>query len=386
MHIAFPIGIHFGWGNCGRYISRCLSELTPLQIAMPFYRSDVTSTMEYERLSACQVASGVLQKIQSNQPVHIDGPLLQAIDTIAMTPIFPNLTGSPLVGYTFFEVDVLLDEAVSALANFDLVIAGSRWCESILNAHGCSHTATVIQGIDPEIFFPGNDSPPKDRFTIFSGGKFELRKGQDLVIRAFRVFKERYQDAHLLCAWFNPWEKSMDSMQLSPHIIVSANTGGYFDRIREVLVDNGISLDDVTILPPKRMDEMVWVYRFADVGLFPNRCEGGTNLVLMEFMATGKPAIATDTSGHKDILTDRNAMLLECLRPFPYTIEPYPTIHWEECDVDEIVAKLEWAYHHRSEVKAIGMQAAYDMQRLTWEASAKKFLQVIDQLSAKQGT
>ncbi len=40
---------------------------------------------------------------------------------------------------------------------------------------------------------------------VFSGGKFELRKGQDVVIRAYRVLQDRHPDVMLVNAWFNPW-------------------------------------------------------------------------------------------------------------------------------------------------------------------------------------
>jgi hypothetical protein len=37
--------------------------------------------------------------------------------------------------------------------------------------------------------------------------------------------------------------------------------------------------------------QMPQVLREMDVGIFPNRCEGGTNLVAMECMACGMPVI-----------------------------------------------------------------------------------------------
>ena len=42
---------------------------------------------------------------------------------------------------------------------------------------------------------------------------------------------------------------------------------------------------------------MPQVYQNTDVGIFPSRCEAGTNLVMMEYMACGKPAIATVGTG-----------------------------------------------------------------------------------------
>ena len=42
---------------------------------------------------------------------------------------------------------------------------------------------------------------------------------------------------------------------------------------------------------------------WADAGLFPNRCEGGTNLVAMEAMASGLPVILSGTSARPPPLT-----------------------------------------------------------------------------------
>jgi hypothetical protein len=44
-----------------------------------------------------------------------------------------------------------------------------------------------------------------DRFKIFSGGKLEFRKGQDLVLLAFRAFAHRHSDVLLGTAWSQPW-------------------------------------------------------------------------------------------------------------------------------------------------------------------------------------
>ena len=62
------------------------------------------------------------------------------------------------------------------------------------------------QGVDTTLFHPG---PPRrpfgDRFVVFSGGKLAFRKGQDLVVAAFRRFHRRHPDALLVTCWQNSW-------------------------------------------------------------------------------------------------------------------------------------------------------------------------------------
>ena len=115
------------------------------------------------------------------------------------------------------------------------------------------------------------------------------------------------------------------------------------------------------------------LFRNTDVGLFPNRCEGGTNLVLMEYMACGKPAIASYSSGHRDILTPRNAIMIKAMRPLTLSRNGGPVALWDDPDLDEIISHLDWSYHHRDELRAIGSRAGEDLREKTWQRSAEQF-------------
>ena len=53
---------------------------------------------------------------------------------------------------------------------------------------------------------------------IFSGGKFEFRKGQDLVVRAVKVLQERHRDVALVAAWHNYHAKAHQTMTASPYV------------------------------------------------------------------------------------------------------------------------------------------------------------------------
>ena len=77
-----------------------------------------------------------------------------------------------------------------------LIIAGSHWNEHVLRSNGIVATTTVLQGVDTALFHPGPRSGRfRDRFVIFSGGKLEFRKGQDLVLKAFKCFHQRHEEA-----------------------------------------------------------------------------------------------------------------------------------------------------------------------------------------------
>jgi glycosyltransferase involved in cell wall biosynthesis len=111
----------------------------------------------------------------------------------------------------------------------------------------------------------------------------------------------------------------------------------------------------------------------TDIGVFPNRCEGGTNLVLMEYMACGKPAIVSNWSGHTDVANSQNSLLLNNLHDCDSQFSGW-SARWKSPDVDELVDKIEYAYHHRGEIKKLGAQAALDMRKFEWRFCAEKFL------------
>lgn len=178
----------------------------------------------------------------------------------------------------------------------------------------------------------------------------------------------------LLTNWYNQWGESFKTMSASPFIkfnnTISTN---YENTINKILFDNGIDITRVINIPPTPNTSMARIYKNTDIGLFPNRCEGGTNLVLMEYMACGKPTIASFNSGHKDILTSENSIKIEKMRQIKVYKEKKNIAIWDEPNLDEIISHLEWAYHNRENLKVIGEQAGIDLGKMTWNQSAKNF-------------
>jgi hypothetical protein len=49
---------------------------------------------------------------------------------------------------------------------------------------------------------------------------------------------------------------------------------------------------------------------------------------------------------------------------------------WDDPDLNEIIARLEWAYENRNSLAVIGEQAGDDLSRRTWNQSARDFLEI----------
>ena len=73
-----------------------------------------------------------------------------------------------------------------------------------------------------------------------SGGKFELRKGQDLVLRAVKILQEKYQDIILINCWYNKWPASTQLMGYSRFIRFEYQNKPWRELMNRTYVINGL--------------------------------------------------------------------------------------------------------------------------------------------------
>ncbi|MEM7200971.1 MAG: glycosyltransferase family 4 protein [Planctomycetota bacterium] len=358
IHTVFPDGGATGWGVCGRALTAALDRLDG--------------------------ARGVVAEPAS---LPQGQPTLQAIRNVDFAPLRPELRGRPQVGYTFFERDHLTAEEVTRLRDaFDHVAAGSSWCAATLRAHGVA-AAAIPQGIDHDLFAPpAVPAPPQatPRFAVFSGGKLELRKGQDLVIRAFAALRSRHSDVVLVSAWHNPQPASRHTLAASRHLDVRWRGDDEVAIAQNLLADHGVAPTDALVLPALPQAALAAACRATDVGVFPSRCEGGTNLVLMEYQACGRPVIATCATGHLDVVDPASPLLLQRLGDLRLDLPSGETWSgWVEPDLDELVERLEWAYQQREALPGLGAQASARMRAFSWDAAAARFAELFAQTALR---
>jgi ADP-heptose:LPS heptosyltransferase/glycosyltransferase involved in cell wall biosynthesis len=350
LYLGLSSGENFGWGICGDYLTKELSK------------------------KIRTVALAENGELRNNR--NLPGRVFHTLKAADLSTLFPA-RGTHNFGYTFFENE-LMPQSLMNGGDYDLVFSGSTWCKERLFEAGIKHVDVLIQGVDQEIFYPIAAEKSQDQFVIFSGGKFELRKGQDLVLHAIKILQAKYTDIVLVNVWYNKWPQTMQMMGLSPYIRFQLRGSSWLEIMDHLYLINGIDPTRVITYPIVSNHQLRSLYQQTDLGLFPNRCEGGTNLVLMEYMACAKPVIAAYTSGHKDILTENNSLMLTQLRKFPVHDQQNRLVSsWEEPSLDELIAEIEHAYHHRDEIKAIGRQAGEDLKKYTWKGAAAKVLAAI---------
>jgi glycosyltransferase involved in cell wall biosynthesis len=164
LYLGLHAGKNFGWGICSQYLIQELSTLTKIH---------------------------VLEKTDSSTSTRsFPGKLFMGLVDEDFYPLFENVRGTENYAYTFFE-NVLSDVSVNNAKRYRKVLAGSTWCRDRMIEKGIANCGILIQGIDPNKFYPVKAKQNTDQFVIFSGGKFELRKGQDLVLKAFKILQDK---------------------------------------------------------------------------------------------------------------------------------------------------------------------------------------------------
>lgn len=378
IYLGLPYGSNFGWGVLGKEIIFAMSQLTDVRVLAPPQVDqrlfDEFELFQLRRLLADPKDYGQ----QTNGAKPLSGPVIQAAIRRGLEPFVPNLAPPADLAYAVFEEDRLLPEAVAlARRSYRRIAVPSAYCADVLRRHGFSEVSIVPHGVDAKLFRPRDEPRPflQDRFLIFSGGKFELRKGQDVVIRAYKVLQDRHKDVMLVNSWHNNWASARDTMASSALIrYFSPKNSDHHAWIHALLASHGIDVERVITVGQRDHRLLPELYHSTDLGLFPNRAEGGNNMVLMKYMACGKPVLAAFNSGHKDILRRQNAVLIENHRPLEFRAGGELIATWSDPSLEETIEKLEWCYRNRGQLQSLARQAAEDMRGFSWQKLAEGLL------------
>ena len=194
------------------------------------------------------------------------------------------------IGFPIFELDTFNDLEKHHLNSCDHLFVCSKWAKEICldqTRFGEHRVHVVPLGVDMNIF----KSAPRrvdDKTIFFNCGKWEIRKGHDILIQAFNKVVEEYDNVELWMMCSNPFNSQEENNrwhQLYNH-------------------------PKVKLIPRAETQREVYnIMSQVDCGVFPSRGEGW-NLELLEMMAVGKYVITTNYSAHTEFCSQENATLI----------------------------------------------------------------------------
>ena len=383
IHLGWPITPWTGWGRYGLNLA---AELRRAGCAVA-----VDGIAGWQQCSAEEQTAlgGVIDLSQraAGEPAIPVAVSLQAIGNRgSCSPRSQAIEAERTIGVIFSEDTRWLPEEVARLNELSAVVAGSTWNAAVLRAAGVRNVVTILQGIDPELWCqtapdPGFAARLAGRFALFSGGKLEFRKGQDIVLAAFRRFHSLHPDAVLVTAWQNPWPETIRGIDLAGHVTglpkVVTGAGGDSLDLATWAAAQGIERSafiDLGLLAGHDLPR--WV-RACDLAVFANRAEGGTNLVAMECIAAGLPTVLSGNTGHLDLADD--ATMLSGQGRVPVGCPFYRDMTgWGETSVADLVAAMEQGYAQRHAPRAaLAARGREFAARCSWRENARQMLRVL---------
>ena len=365
----WALGTHSGWGT---YALNFAVQCARNGISPAIFWSEKDLVLTEEQAAAIGDALKEVPRWNAmlrQGPTTLDFPFLHALgDNLEF--LYPTLDvkGKPDVGVIFFETEGFTPANVARAQRFDLIVAGSTWNKEVLERQGLKRIAFCPQGVDLSRFTPRpRQNSFAGRFTVFSGGKLEIRKGQDITIAAFKRFHARHPDALLITAWNSPWPQIAESVAMSDHVKGAPAIGAAGElEVPQWLVANGIPEEafvSLRTLPNVVVPDLL---KEIDLAVFPNRCEGGTNLAAMECMAMGVPVVLSRNTGHRDLIRDGNCYTLDQQKSVGTIVNRPELADWGESSVDELVERMEQAYSNRADATARGAAGRAFMQSWDW--------------------
>ncbi len=381
--LSWQISELHGWGLVGTHT--CLHLLdagrSPLLLCEPALaalrprnRARIEPLMEnYRRIGAISAA-------RSGQPLRLSGAvMLHALSNGVVWDEPSRLyRGERNIGVIAFEDTGLDAGAIDRARGFDRIVVHSTYNRRLLRERGVADVTCIFQGVDPDELEPV--APRRafgDRFVIFSGGKLEFRKGQDIALAAFTRFHQRHPEALLVTAWINPWPHTARGMAESRHAPIPVTVAEGRLDLEGWATANGASPGSVIDLGFLSRDRLAGLFAECHAALFPNRCEGATNLVAMEAMACGVPTILSANTGHLDLI--REGTCLPLLHQDPVSDPGSRRIGWGESSVDEAVACLEALYQDRAAARDIGESGrSFVRAERSWADFARAFTEAAD--------
>jgi glycosyltransferase involved in cell wall biosynthesis len=262
------------------------------------------------------------------------------------------------IGFPIFELDTFTKQELHHMRSCDELMVCSEWAKGVIQDHGLGNTIHVVPlGVNNTIFRPSNNIPrPRGHAVFFNCGKWEVRKGHDILIKAFKMAYEKNPNIELWMMCHNPF-----------------NSIGENEKWESLYSHPGVKL-----IPRAETQEGVYnMMAQADCGVFPSRGEGW-NLELLEMMSVGRHVIATNYSAHREFCNAENSTLIDINNvELAYDNKWFfGQGKWANINEDTISnissAMLAFAANHTGAVSEAGINTASEF---TWHNTANKLIE-----------
>lgn len=192
--------------------------------------------------------------------------------------------------FSFFELDTLNQKEITHMSSQDVQFVASKWANQILLKHNINNGVVAPLGVDRNIFYPLTEDYRRelcnrigvamDDYIFYMSGKFEVRKGHDIILDIFREAFPTENDVKLVV---NSWSPNL------PEVNNSEWASMLSQDQRVIVLRNRF---------PHQM-EIAKLVSCVDCCVYPSKAEGW-NLPALEALAMHKPVIINNYSAHTE--------------------------------------------------------------------------------------
>jgi len=248
-------------------------------------------------------------------------------------------------------IDYYTKETVPLFELYDFLICNTKRHYSVFNWH--PQVYYIPWGTDIDLFKPvTQSSPPKDVTFFHSAGNNPLRKGTDLVIKAFSQLSE---NAKLV-------------------IHTQQNVSSYFPQLKDLI---GSLIKEDKLIYYERTVKAPGLYYLGDVYVYPSRLEG-IGLTIAEALASGLPVITGDNPPMNEFVNATNGSLVKISREFMRDDNYY----WPQClvDVNELCTSMQYYVDNIDQLPRLKAEARkYAVDHLNWKSNKDNILRIFEQ-------
>ena len=283
----------------------------------------------------------------------------QNIGMCYYTPVFADRMKTPIkVIYSMFESTTIPSSWVRHLKRADKVIVPSKFCKKSFATRGIETTVVPLGYNHEEYKYIEREK--HDVFTFLHYNAFNIRKGFDLVFKAFTQ------------------EFSVDEPVRM--VFKTIHTKPPFPLLK----DQYPNID--VIKAEYNYAQMRNLLSEADAFVFPSRGEG-FGLTPLEALATGLPVIIPNGSGMTEYFDPDYFYEVDIKGDCPavYTnYVPSDVGRMVEPDLESLKKQMRYVYEHQDEARAKG-KAGAEWARENWTAehSAKKLAKVLKEINGE---
>ena len=334
-----------GYGVTGLNILKALQKMANVSLHM-IGQPQVTNQSD---------ADAVRKGIETAQTFDAYAPCIKIWHQNQMAE---RVGSGKFIGFPIFELDTFSDLEKHHLNSCDRLMVCSEWAKNVcLDQTYVPHVDVIPLGVDAKLFPPA-PARQDEKTIFFNCGKWEIRKGHDVLIDAFKTVEMHDPNVELWMMCTNPFNSPEEE-----------------NRWRMLY-----NHPKVKIIPRAETQQEVYnIMSQVDCGVFPSRGEGW-NLELLEMMSAGKHVIATDYSAHTEFCTKENCGLVSIKDKEPAHDGKwfFGQGNWAKIDAREIfdlsIKMQNFIVNKKGTVNQAGIDTA---TKFSWENTAKLIIETI---------